>query len=323
MCSYGICSTSWRDVRPRVVAVLGPTASGKSALGLALAERHRGEIINCDSTAVYRGFDIGTDKVAIEARRRVPHHLIDIAEPTEVYTAAQFARDAAAAIRDIHGRGRLPILVGGTGFYYRALTRGLFPGPGADDELRTRLNRIAEKRGTERLHRILQRVDAESAARIMPRDRKRIVRALEVFLTTGRPLTAHFAQTASPIADCDVIPIALRLPAPLTAERVARRVDEQFARGIVDEVRGLLARGIPPQARPFGGLVYRQVMELLRGVRGEAETRALIVQENRRYARRQLIWFRKEPNLRWFDGPGEREDVLRLVEEMITDGPGH
>jgi len=309
--------------RPRLVSVLGPTASGKSALGLALAERHNGEIINCDSTAVYRGFDIGTDKLPMEARRGIPHHLIDVADPTEVYTAAQFARDAAAAIRDIHARGRLPILVGGTGFYYRALTRGLFPGPGADEELRARLNRIAARRGPERLHRLLRRVDADSAARIMPRDLKRIVRALEVYFTTGRPLTAHFTETRSPIADCEVIAMALRLPPALTAERVARRVDQQFTRGIVDEVRGLLARGIPPQARPFGGLVYRQVMEMLRGVRGEAETRALIVQENRRYARRQLIWFRKEPNLRWFEGPGERDDVLRLVEEMITDGPGH
>ena len=304
--------------RPRVVAVLGPTASGKSALGLALAERHNGEIISCDSTTVYRWFDIGTDKLPIEARRGIPHHLIDIADPAEVYTAAGFARDAAAAIRDIHARGKLPILVGGTGFYYRALTRGLFPGPGADDQLRARFNRIADRRGPERLHRLLQRVDTESAARIMPRDLKRIVRALEVYFTTGRPLTAHFDQTMSPIADCEVIAIALRLPPALTAERVARRVDEQFARGIVDEVRGLLARGIPPHARPFGGLVYRQVMEMLRGVRGEAETRALIVQENRRYARRQLIWFRKEPNLKWFDGPGERDGVLRLVEEALA-----
>ena len=305
-------------MRPLVVAVLGPTASGKSALGLALAERHGGEIINCDSTAVYRGFDIGTDKVSVEGRRGIPHHLIDIADPTQVYTAAQFASDAAAAIRDIHARGRLPILVGGTGFYFRALTRGLFPGPGADDELRTRLNRIADVRGPERLHRLLRRVDADSAARIMPRDLKRIVRALEVYYTTGRPLTSHFGETVSPIADCEVFAIALRLPPALTAERVARRVDDQFARGIVAEVQGLLARGISPQVRPFGGLVYRQVMEMLRGVRGEAETRALIVQENRRYARRQLIWFRKEPNLKWFDGPGEREDVLRLVEDSLA-----
>jgi tRNA dimethylallyltransferase len=301
-----------------VLAVLGPTASGKSALALALAERHRGEIINCDSTAVYRGFDIGTDKMAIEDRRGVAHHLIDIADPTEVYTAAQFARDAAAAIRDIHARGKLPILVGGTGFYYRALTRGLFPGPGADDALRARLDRIAEKRGVECLHRMLQRVDADSAARIMPRDRKRLVRALEVYFSTGRPLTAHFDETRSLIPDVEVVAVALRLPPALTAERVAHRVDQQFARGIVNEVRTLLARGVPAHARPFGGLVYRQVMEMLRGVRGEQETRALIVQENRRYARRQLIWFRKEPNLIWFDGPGEREETLHRVDDALA-----
>jgi tRNA dimethylallyltransferase len=305
-------------VRPVVLAVLGPTASGKSALALALAGRHDGEIINCDSTAVYRGFDIGTDKILADARRGIPHHLIDIADPTDVYTAAQFAHDAAQAIREIHARGKLPILAGGTGFYYRALTRGLFPGPGADETLRTRLNRIADARGVECLHRILQRVDPDSAARIMPRDRKRIVRALEVYYTTGRPLTSHFDETISPIADCDVVAVALRLPPALTADRVARRVDDQFSRGIVEEVRGLLARGVPRDARPFGGLVYRQVMEMLGGVRGEAETRALIVQENRRYARRQLIWFRKEPNLMWFDGPGERDETHHRVEAALA-----
>lgn len=302
----------------KVLAVLGPTASGKSTLSLLLAESLGGEIINCDSTAVYRGFDIGTDKLSDDERRGVPHHLIDIADPTEVYTAARFAEDAARAIRDIHRRSRLPILVGGTGFYYRALTRGLFPGPGADENLRRRLDGIAGRKGPERLHRLLKCVDSESAARIMPRDRKRLVRALEVYFATGQPLTAHFAATASLIADCDVISIALKLPATLTAERVARRVDQQFARGIVDEVRGLLARGIPPDARPFGGLVYRQVMEMLRGVRDESATRALIVQENRRYARRQLIWFRKEPNLIWFDGPGERPETVQRVRDALA-----
>jgi tRNA dimethylallyltransferase len=305
-------------VAPILVAVLGPTASGKSALGLALAERHDGEIINCDSTAVYRGFDIGTDKLPTDARRGIPHHLIDIADPTEVYTAAQFARDAAAAIRDIHARGRLPVLVGGTGFYYRALTRGLFPGPGADDALRARLDRVADRRGVERLHRMLRRVDPAAAARIMPRDRKRLVRALEVYFTTGKPLTAHFEDTQSLISDVTVVPVALRLPPALTAQRVARRVDEQFARGIVDEVQTLLARGVPRHARPFGGLVYRQVLEMLDGVRGEAETRAVIAQENRRYARRQLIWFRKEPNLKWFEGPGERSETRHRVEDALA-----
>jgi tRNA dimethylallyltransferase len=306
------------SAKPLVLAVLGPTASGKSALALALAERFGGEILNCDSTAVYRGFDIGTDKVPLDEQRRIPHHLIDIADPTEVYTAAQYARDANRVIRDAHARGTVPILVGGTGFYFRALTRGLFPGPGADETLRARLDRIADRKGPERLHRLLKGVDPDSADRIMPRDRKRLVRALEVYLSTGRPLTAHFADTRSPVADCEVIAIGLKIPPPLTAERVALRVERQFARGIIDEVKGLLARGVPAEARPFGGLVYRQVMELLRGVRGESETRSLIVQENRRYARRQLIWFRKEPTLIWFDGPGELPETLHRVEEALV-----
>jgi tRNA dimethylallyltransferase len=308
--------------RAKAVAVLGPTATGKSALALAIAERFDGEIVNCDSTAVYRGFDIGTDKIAPADRRGIPHHLIDIVDPTDEYTAAQFARDAAAAIRDIHARGRLPILAGGTGFYFRALTRGLFPGPGADPTLRARLEAIAGRRDVTMLHRMLRKIDPESALRIQPRDRKRLVRALEVFFLTGRPLTAHFAETASPIADVEVRAVALRLPAARISERVTRRVDEQFERGLLDEIRALLARGVPETARPFGGLVYRQALEHLHGVRDEPATRALIAQENRRYARRQLIWFRKEPNLSWFDGPGESAPtvmaVIRLVEDYVA-----
>jgi tRNA dimethylallyltransferase len=310
--------------RPQVLAVLGPTASGKSALGLELARRFDGEIINCDSTAVYRGFDIGTDKVPLHERQGIPHHLIDIVDPTDVYTAARFAADAAATIAAIHGRGRLPILVGGTGFYYRALVRGLFPGPAADEPLRRRLTRVAERRGNHTLHRLLVRADPASAARIMPADRKKVIRALEVCRTTGRPLSAHFAATASLIAHCGVHAVAVRLPAELTAARVTARVDRQFERGIVAEVQGLLAAGVPRDARPFGGLVYRQVMEMLDGVRGEDETRALIVTANRQYARRQLIWFRKEPNLQWFDGPGEAPHVVAQVVEacaLALEGP--
>jgi tRNA dimethylallyltransferase len=300
-----------------LIAVLGPTATGKSALALALAERYNGEIVNCDSTAIFRGFDIGTDKIALADRRGVPHHLIDIADPTEEYTAAHFARDAAHVIRDIHARGRLPILAGGTGFYFRALTRGLFPGPGRDAALRARLEAIASRRGVAFLHRMLARVDPPSGRRIQSRDLKRLVRALEVFFLTGRPLTAHFADTTSPIPDVDVLAIGLRLPADAISDRVTRRVDEQFARGLLDEIRALLGRGIPESARPFGGLVYRQALEHLHGVRDEASTRALIAQENRRYARRQLIWFRKEPNLSWFDGPGESAATIAAVMHLI------
>ncbi|OFV90995.1 MAG: tRNA (adenosine(37)-N6)-dimethylallyltransferase MiaA [Acidobacteria bacterium RIFCSPLOWO2_12_FULL_65_11] len=308
--------------QPLVVAILGPTAAGKSTLALALAERFGGEIINCDSTAVYRGFDIGTDKVAPADRRGIPHHLMDIVEPTEEYTAARYGRDAASIIRDLHRRGRLPLVVGGTGFYYRALTRGLFPGPAADQALRRRLEDITARRGVTFLHRMVRRVDPQSASRIQPRDVKRLVRALEVFFLTGRPLTAHFADTQSPIPGVDVQPIAVRLGAAETSRRVTRRVDEQFKRGLLDEIRGLIARGIPESARPFGGLVYRQALEHLHGVRDEAATRELIAQENRHYARRQLIWFRKEPNLIWLDGPGEAPETISaaagLVEQWLS-----
>lgn len=313
-------------MRP-LISILGPTATGKSALGIAIAERFNGEIINCDSTAVYRGFDIGTDKVPMAERRGIPHHLIDIADPTDEYTAAQYARDAAAAIADIHARGKLPIVVGGTGFYYRALTRGLFPGPGKDAVLRGRLERVAARQGVEKLHRMLAAIDPESALRIQPRDLKRLVRALEVYFQTGRPLTAHFEHTVSPLpADVQIGAIALRMPAPWLAERLAARVDAQFDAGLLDEMRGLLASGVPPTARPFGGLVYRQAMEHLRGVRDEAATRARIAQENRKYARRQLIWFRKEPTLVWFDGPGTNAEVQDSVirelaaRDLLKDG---
>jgi tRNA dimethylallyltransferase len=297
-----------------LLAVLGPTATGKSSLAVTIATQVNGEIVNCDSTAVYRGFDIGTDKVPRAEQRGVPHHLIDIVEPTEEYTAADFARDATRVIGEVHARGRVPIVVGGTGFYFRALTRGLFPGPGKSDLLRERLGRIADRRGVECLWRLVRRVDPPSADRILPRDRKRLIRALEVYFQTGKPLTLHFADTVSPLpADVTVIAMALRMDASALAERLARRVDAQFRAGLLDEVNGLLARGVPRTARPFGGLVYRQMIEHIDGVRDLRATRDLIVQENRRYARRQLIWFRKEPNLTWFDGPGEVRDVQASV----------
>jgi tRNA dimethylallyltransferase len=219
----------------------------------------------------------------------------------------------------MHARGRLPILVGGTGFYYRALTRGLFPGPGRDAALRQRLEAIASRRGAAFLHRMLSRVDRASAVRIQPRDVKRLVRALEVFFLTGRPLTDHFAETVSPLPGVEVIAVGVRLPSADISARVTHRVDEQFDRGLLDEIRTLLARGIPERARPFGGLVYRQALELLHGVRDEPATRALIAQENRRYARRQLIWFRKEPNLSWFDGPGESSATIDAVARFLDD----
>ena len=305
------------DRQPVLIAVLGPTASGKSALAIALAERYGGEIISCDSAAVYRRFDIGTDKVPMAERRDIPHHLIDVADPADEYTAARFGREAAGAARAVVARGRVPILAGGTGFYFRALTRGLFPGPGRDQALRDRLGKVASRRGVEFLHRMVARVDPPSAARIQPRDLVRLVRALEVFFLTGVPLTAHFAATASPLPEFRTVGLLIAVPAAALNDRIERRVDDQFRRGLVDEARALVDAGVPPGARPFGSLGYRQVLEHLRGVRGEAETRDLIVRETRKYARRQLIWFRKEPNLDSIAGPGERPSAIASACRII------
>ncbi len=289
-----------------IVAILGPTASGKSALGIALAQQFGGEIVACDSTAVYRGFDIGTDKVPADEQGGIPHHCVDLVEPEAEYTAADYARDAMAAIEAIRSRGRLPILVGGTGLYYRALARGIFPGPGRDDRVRGRLDAFAARRGPERLHRLLGRIDPPSAARILPRDRMRIVRALEVYFQSGRTLTAHFAETRAPLSGWTIV------------ARITRRVDAQFARGIEDEVRALIARGVPPHARPFTGYVYRHVIEVVHGVRDRASARDRIVIENRHYARRQLIWFRKEPNLVWIHRAGEHDDTRAEAGRLIA-----
>lgn len=314
------------DGRPVLLAIVGPTATGKSALALSVAARVGGEVLACDSTAVYRGFDVGTDKVPAGRRRGIPHHLIDVVDPGDVYSAARYGRDAARAARAVAARGRLPVLAGGTGLYYRALTRGLFAGPGRDDRVRARLARVARRRGRGALHRFLARRDPASARRIHPADEKRLVRALEVLLLTGRTLTDHFAATRSPLAGHAVLTVGLRLPFDQLEDRIAKRVDRQLAGGLLDEVRGLLARGVPESAGPFGGLVYRQALEHLRGERDLRGTRDLIVRENRRYARRQLTWFRREAGVRWLETPGEHpaacDAAAALLDAGVRNGTG-
>jgi tRNA dimethylallyltransferase len=310
------------DRHPLLVAILGPTATGKSALGIALAARFGGEVVSCDSTAVYRGFDIGTDKVPLDQQQGIPHHMVDVADPTEEYSAARYAQDATEVIRGITRRGKLPILVGGSGLYYRALTTGFFPGPGRDVAVRSRLEHIASRKGVERLHQLLTRVDAPSAQRIQRRDLKRLIRALEVYYVTGRPLTDHFSETRPPLPEYDVSAFSLQISSEATAERVARRVDAQLRQGLLDEIRALLAAGVPATAHPFTGLVYRQALEHLDGIRDLESTRDLIVRENKKYSRRQLIWFRKEPNLQWIHAAGEcdetKEQVGRAVLKLRT-----
>ena len=302
-----------------MVAIVGPTATGKSTLGIEIAERFGGEVISCDSTAVYRGFDIGTDKVPLKDRRGIPHHLIDVVDPRENYSAARYATDAAAVIFETSARGRLPILVGGTGLYYRALTRGLFPGPGRDSDLRERFSALSDRYGVERLHRLLHYIDPESADRIHARDVKRLIRALEVYYLTGRPLTRHFEETRSLLAGYSIVGIALRQSSETTAVKVARRVEDQLNEGLVDEVRRLRDAGIPDSAAPFGGMVYRQVLAFLNGVGTEESTQDDIIRANRRYARRQLIWFRKEPNLHWIQVDDGSVYACRVAEQIVRE----
>jgi tRNA dimethylallyltransferase len=290
-------------VASRLVAIVGPTGSGKSALGLSLAEEKGGEIVSCDSLQVYRGLDIGSAKPTASERARVRHHLVDIRDPDEEFSAADYVRLARAAVEDIRDRGRLPVLVGGTGLYLRALLVGLFEGPSRDSALRERLEAIADRFGDTRLHRLLRRVDPEAAVRIHPRDRLRIVRALEVFRATGRPISEQQQRGGAPLAGFDTLIVGLDLPRPELRERMEQRTRAMLAQGLVDEVRGLLARGYPADLRPLQAIGYRQALALIGGRLSADQALRAIVTESMQYAKRQRTWFRHQAQVRWFDTP--------------------
>jgi tRNA dimethylallyltransferase len=301
---------------PVLVIVLGPTAVGKSRVAVDLALRFGGEVISGDSIQVYRGFDIGTDKTGPEARRGVPHHLIDIVEPEVQYTAADFVRDALDAARGIAARGRLPIVAGGTGLYLKALVDGLFPGSGRDPAARAALEAEAAESGLDALFRRLEAVDPDYARKIRSRDRVRIIRALEVYLTTGRPLSDHFRETRSPVGDRTVIRLGLKLEREALCRRIDERVERMFARGLVDEVRGLLERGVPETAPPFKALGYGRVLRLLRGEIGREEALALTKTDTRQYAKRQMTWFRKMDGVVWFS-PDDTAALEQYVQKRL------
>jgi tRNA dimethylallyltransferase len=302
---------------PVLVIVLGPTAVGKSRVAVDLALRFGGEIIGGDSIQVYRGFDIGTAKPGPADRRGVPHHLIDIVGPEVQYTAADFVRDALEAARGIAARGRLPIVAGGTGLYLKALADGLFPGPGRDPAVRAALEAEAREKGLEALFRRLEAIDPEYARKIRGRDRVRIVRALEVHAATGRPISEHFRETRSPVEGRTVLRLGLRLEREALCRRIEDRVERMFARGLVDEVRGLLERGVPESAPPFRALGYSHVLRLLRGEIGREEAVALTKIETRQYAKRQMTWFRKMAGVVWFspeDGAALEQHVQNQLQ---------
>jgi tRNA dimethylallyltransferase len=284
-----------------VLVIAGPTGVGKSALALALAERFGGEVVGADSMQVYRGLDAGTAKPSPEARRRVPHHLIDHRDPDRDYSAGDYVRDADAAIASIAGRGRLPVAAGGTGLYLRALLRGLVEAPRRDEKIRARLDRIAARRGPEALHRILARRDPQAAARIGPRDRQRLVRAVEVALTgesgLGALIEAHrFAHERYP-----AVRVGVDMDDAVLRPRLERRVMEMVeGRRLQREVEGLLAAGLRPEANALRALGYREVMAWRRREIAEEEIAGRTLRRTRQYVKRQRTWFRREPGFCWF-----------------------
>jgi len=296
----------------RVVAVLGPTASGKSALGMALAERVGGEIVACDSQQVYIGMDIGTAKPTADERRRVPHHALDLVRPDEPFHAARWAAAARAAIADVAARGRLPIVVGGTGLYYRALISGLFEAPPPDDGIRARHRAQAAADGVEALHARLAAVDPEAAAAIRVRDLVRISRALEVYEQTGVPITTLRRRAAPP---ADLAPTVLLFDPPLATlrARITARVEQMISAGFLDEVRALRAAGYGPALKPLQALGYRQLGAVLDGTMSLADAVAETVQATFAYARRQRTWFRKQEAACRFEAEPVIEEALTLA----------
>lgn len=292
-----------------LLVVLGPTGSGKSDLSLYIAQALGGEIVNCDSLQVYRSFDVGTAKVPAVHRQGVPHHLIDIVEPANLFTAGDYARLAASAVREISARGHMAVLVGGTGFYLRGLLEGLSPGPSRDDILRARLqDREHHRPGS--LHRILARLDPASAARIHPNDKNKTLRALEIRLLERAPLSSMFERGRAPLSGFRPIKIGLDPPRELLYTRLNERARKMFEtdlseQNLVEEVRGLLLAGVPPEAKPFESLGYKQVLQMLQGRITEEQALESTQQETRRYAKRQLTWFRKEQDVQWIDGFGD------------------
>ncbi len=290
---------------PPVLAILGPTASGKSDLGIELALRLNGEIINCDSVQVYQGIEIATTKVPLAERRGVPHHLLDVVPPERNFTAMEWAAAAVQTIADIEARGRTALLVGGTGFYLRALRQPLFASPPTDERLRRRLAVIRERRGPEHLHRMLQRLDAASAARLFPRDWPRVQRALEVYWQTGRAMSAQMPQRPdAPECAARLRIFALNPPRDALYERINRRAAGHFAAGLVGEVKDLLARGVLAENNALGAHGYRRAVEYLRGARTLESAIEQTQTDVRHYAKRQMTWLRREPGVVWLDGWG-------------------
>jgi len=299
-----------------LVIVLGPTCVGKSPTAIQLAGKTGGEIINCDSMQVYKGFDIGTDKTPLDKREGIPHHLLDVASPSTQFTAADFCRLALEAANSIIARKKIPLIVGGTGLYLKALIDGLFPEGRRKPSLRSRLEKEAEEKGLESLRKKLMEIDPAYCQKIGKNDRARIIRALEVFYSTQKPLSDHFLDTKSFVGDFNLIKIGLKLEKKELYRRIEERVDKMFARGIIQEVQGLLQKGVKESSPPFRALGYKYVIMVLKREMTLEDAVALTKRDTRHYAKRQMTWFKKMKGISWFS-PDNFSSILEYVKKNL------
>ena len=304
-----------------LLVIVGPTAAGKSVLALELAARLNGEVVNYDSVQLYRGFDVGSGKLPLAERRGIPHHLLDCLDPPDVFTAGDYRREALKVLADLRGRAKVPVLVGGTGLYLRALLLGLFEGPVRSEALRERLRGLAERRGREFLHRLLARLDRQAAARIQPRDAQKLIRAVEVCILARQPLSAMQARGRAGLAGYDVIKIGLNPPRSELYDRINRRVERMFAAGLMEETRALLDRADSACIKPLGALGYRQACGVLQAKTTLEEALIATQVATRHYAKRQLTWFRREDHVAWFDGFGDDPRIQRSIMETLRQTP--
>lgn len=302
--------------RKALIIILGPTCVGKSATAIKIAKIFDGEIINCDSMQVYRGFDIGTDKIPLGQREAIPHHLLDIISPSTQFTASDFVQFALEAIDNIHKKNKLPIITGGTGLYLKALLNGLFPEGKSDPNIRKRLEAEAEEKGLESLNERLKTVDPQYAEKIGNNDKYRTIRALEVFEATNKSLSEHFAGTRSFVEDFHVMNIGLKIDRQFLYPKIEKRVDKMFAGGLVNEVKSLLEKGVNEESPPFRALGYKYVLKHLKNEITLEEAVMLTKRDTRHYAKRQMTWFRKMEGIQWFH-PEEFDSLKTQIKEFL------
>jgi tRNA dimethylallyltransferase len=303
---------------PLLVVVLGPTASGKTPLSLALAERFQGEVVNCDSVAMYREFEIGTAKPSPAERARAPHHLLDFVDPTGYITAGEYARRARQTLTEIQSRKHLPIVVGGTGLYLRALLDGLFPGPQRSEELRERLRQRAEHNGADYLHRVLRRLDSDAAAKIHANDIPKLIRAIEVCLASKQKMTEMWKQGRDPLTGFRILRLGLNPSRDALYARINQRAEQMFKSGLVEETKQLLAKYCDA-ARPLASHGYKQAVQLLQGEIDLQTALQAAQQAHRNYAKRQMTWFRREPDVVWLNGFGDDAAIQQKAAALTVE----